>query len=123
MTKYQCDKGHTFLFPQLVRSGSSEHNFIEFKVCPVCPHNNAIIEETVETTINVESVYIYELTTGPQTALDALLAQGYVITNRYAKAYHLEKPKAVESPQEAEDKFTEDAKLYYAKLHPGETPQ
>ena len=39
------------------------------------------------------------------------------------KQYHLEKPKAVESPQEAEDKFTEQARAYYTKLHPGETPQ
>ena len=129
MMKYQCDRGHLFLHiaKQVHFLEAKEINIdedtntkvmdtIEASCCPFC-FSKFISEIEAEPVVgNVESVYIYELTTGPQTALDALLAQGYVITNRYAKAYHLEKPKAVESPQEAEDKFTEQARTYYTKL-------
>ena len=47
----------------------------------------------------VSNVFIYDLTSGAQTDLDALLAQGYRIVSRYAKAYFLEKPQ--EKPAEA----------------------
>ena len=62
-----------------------------FSVCPFCLSKS--FNEYVEPAEDIANVYIYDLTSGPQTALDELLAQGYKIVNRYAKAYHLEKPK------------------------------
>lgn len=66
-------------------------------VCPYCLSPD--IEEYIpapepQPVEEIQNVYIYDLTTGPQTALDQLLAQGYQIVNRYSKQYHLEKPKA-----------------------------
>ena len=64
-----------------------------FKVCPDCGNRNIV--EYTEPASEVANVYIYDLGSGPQTELDGLLAQGYVIQNRYSKQYHLEKPKEV----------------------------
>jgi hypothetical protein len=63
----------------------------ETSVCPICL--NKTYEEIAEVAEDIANVYIYDLTTGPQTALDHLLAEGYKIVNRYSKQYHLEKPK------------------------------
>ena len=114
--KYQCDKNHTFTFPVTVHAGT-ETNFIEYKRCPYCLSENLNISEYIEPIIEEETanVLVIELTTGPQIAIDKALSEGYIIKNRYAKNYVLEKPKA--TPQQAEDKFTEDAKAAYAKLH------
>lgn len=69
---------------------------LEWRVCPYCQSKD-IEEYTPEplpqTVEEIANVYIYDLTTGAQTALDQLLAQGYRIVNRYSKQYHLEKPK------------------------------
>jgi hypothetical protein len=70
---------------------------VEHYVCPFC--KELTFTEFIEPTPapeEVANVYVYELTSGAQTALDALLAQGYVIVNRYSKQYHLEKPKLIE---------------------------
>lgn len=64
---------------------------IDISVCPFCESKE--YSEFVEPAEDVESVHIYDLTTGPQTELNSLLAQGYKIVNRYSKQYHLEKPK------------------------------
>lgn len=64
----------------------------EKHVCPECRTHN--YSEYVESQSNIESVYVHELSTGKQTELDMLLADGYKIVNRYSKQYHLEKPKA-----------------------------
>jgi len=116
MTNFKCDAGHLFHYPAkyIVNQYSQPKgnpnmvaglsitapvitSSIEESVCPEC--KTLKFSEFVEPTATVESVYVYELGTGPQTELNGLLAQGYVIVNRYAKAYHLEKPKAkVEQP-------------------------
>jgi hypothetical protein len=59
--------------------------------CPYCGSLN--IQEAKSTVEDIANVYIYELTTGAQTELDKLLAQGYQIVSRFSKQYHLEKPK------------------------------
>jgi len=69
---------------------------IERSVCPFCDSReySEYIESTE--TKQVENVFIYELTTGPQLGLDKLLAEGYEIVGRSVKLYQLEKckPKA-----------------------------
>ena len=102
--KYQCSnpecnktfihtaKAVNYSFP---KTTGITTDYIETAVCPHCGSKN--YDETTQAPVvqvQVESVYIYDLTSGPQTALDALLAQGYVIVNRYSKQYHLEKPKS-----------------------------
>lgn len=64
---------------------------IEKSVCPFC--QSLEYAEYTEPELQVEAVYVYDLTTGPQTELAGLLAQGYTIKNRYAKQYILEKLK------------------------------
>ena len=71
----------------------------EMHLCPYC--GSLDIEEYVlpsEPVAEVANVYIYDLTSGAQTELDGLLAQGYRIVNRYSKQYHLEKPKEAKQP-------------------------
>ena len=63
-----------------------------WRACPYC-FSKRIVEMAKEEKADVESVYIYELGLGHQTVLNDLLSQGYKIVNRYAKQYHLEKPK------------------------------
>jgi hypothetical protein len=70
---------------------------VEVHVCPYC--NSSDIEEYTpaplpQTVEEIANVFIYDLTTGAQTQLDRLLADGYKIVNRYSKQYHLEKTKA-----------------------------
>ena len=70
----------------------------ETSVCPYC--GNLDFTEYIEPAPiqeAVSNVYVYDLTSGAQTALDALLAQGYKIQQRYAKQYFLEKPKPTEA--------------------------
>jgi hypothetical protein len=158
--KYQCVNGHLFLHvaKQVHFLEAKDINIdedtttkvmdtIEASCCPYC-YSKLISEiEVVEPVANVESVYIYELTSGPQLGLDKLLADGYVIVNRYAKTYSLEKVKVVipkgeiieeiiekvkeskkvEQPDPddnqvfTDDQFTKDAYAFYAKLHPQNT--
>ena len=73
---------------------------VEIYVCPYC--YSIDIAEAAPQPIEapqVEAVYIYDLTTGNQEKLNELLANGFLIVNRYSKQYHLEKPKAPASPQ------------------------
>jgi hypothetical protein len=70
-------------------------------VCPYCSSNE--YTEIKEQTPDIEAVYIYDLTSGPQDALNVLLADGYKIVSRYAKQYFLEKPKV----EPAKDYVTE----------------
>ncbi|MGA3289481.1 MAG: hypothetical protein ABSD42_04490 [Candidatus Bathyarchaeia archaeon] len=111
--KYQCEKCqktfiHTAKETQLLtnvtviskpngkenESRIIQDTTLEFSVCPYCQSKDfteyiepAPVQEVVS------NVYIYDLTSGPQTELDRLLALGYRIVNRYSKQYHLEKPK------------------------------
>jgi hypothetical protein len=122
--KYQCDKGHTFMFPIISHVGT-ETCWVESHQCPYCKEANFNITEYTEPTQDVSNVYIFDLTSGPQTALDDLLAQGYKIVNRYAKAYHLEKckPKPAETFQEVaevtqslSDCNLKEASEFYSKI-------
>jgi hypothetical protein len=126
--KYQCSKGHIFshaakLIENHVRDfqyssmtpqpTSYPDNVLEFAICPIC--QSKTFDEYQEPVANVESVYIYELTSGPQLGLDKLLADGYVIVNRYAKTYSLEKVKVVipkgETIEEIIEKVKESKKV------------
>lgn len=84
-------------YEKLKRGEVATNHKYETMVCPFCFNKEYAEAPTV--TEDIESVYIYDLNSGPQTALDALLAQGYVIVNRYAKTYALERPKAKEASQ------------------------
>ena len=106
MAKYQCDKGHVFLFPATQHMGS-EFTWVESKECPRC--QSEAISEFVEPEADITSVLSCDL-----GAVDGFLKQGYIVKELYAKTATLIKK---ESPQQSEDKFTEDAKTYYAKLH------
>lgn len=69
-----------------------ESSTLETHVCPYCQSID-LTEAPLETVqpVSVEAVYVHDLTSGNQEALNKLLAEGYVIVNRYAKQYHLEK--------------------------------
>ncbi len=115
--KYICDKGHSFNFPAkqtrnhydpwpeieqngLTKYGNFIESFTETHVCPFCSSLN-LSEAPEPAEPQTEAVYVYDLTTGAQTELAGLLAQGYIIKNRYLKQYHLEKPKVeAKSPVE-----------------------
>ena len=114
MTMYQCDKGHTFLHSakmtkaHKINAIDAQHPFpeqsVEYYVCPICitqGRETLTYSEFVESEPQVEAVYVYDLTSGPQTELAGLLAQGYVIKNRYAKQYVLEKCKQIEAKTES----------------------
>jgi hypothetical protein len=108
--KYQCNNPECrkqFMhvathkeFEKVVYNG--ENNLItpaaenEIPCCPYCKSSNydeIVVEVVKPVPEEIESVYIYELTTGKQEELDNKLAEGYKIVGRFAKQYHLEKPK------------------------------
>ena len=97
--RFQCQNQgcqKTFIYPASIQQasqleGQEQLALIETHVCPYC--RSLDFSEFVESAIDTANVYIYDLSSGPQTTLDGLLAQGYRIVSRYAKAYHLEKPK------------------------------
>lgn len=86
---------------------------LETYVCPYCGSRD-IEEYTPEplpqTVEEIGNVYIYDLTSGAQTGLDKLLAEGYKIVNRYSKQYHLERPKA-KTFVKCEDNCTPETRL------------
>ena len=98
-SQFKCDKGHLFIHPAKatelhpadINGKIRADTVMESSVCPYCFSLDLELVEEQEPP--VENVYIYDLTSGPQTQLDGLLAQGYKIKNRYAKQYHLEKCK------------------------------
>jgi hypothetical protein len=110
MQRFLCDKNHKFTYPAKQNSiNEDSYESLEVSVCPFC--QSKTFDEYQEPVANVESVYIYELTSGPQLGLDKLLADGYVIVNRYAKTYSLEKlkvkPKVVQPDPDDNQVFTE----------------
>lgn len=69
-------------------------SFRETMICPYCQSKDFIeYTEPAPVQEEIQNVYVHDLTTGAQTKLDELLAQGYKIQARYAKQYFLEKPK------------------------------
>jgi hypothetical protein len=102
VTTYVCGKNHTFIHPakqtEYTYKDGAVDCHIEYQVCPIC--KSALLREVEEP--QPTEVYIYDLTSGPQTELNGLLAQGYVVKSVYAKQYHLWKPKAAEKDYVAE---------------------
>jgi hypothetical protein len=70
---------------------------VEYTVCPYCRSLDIQTKEETVPQETVAKVYVYELTTGAQTELDKLLAEGFRIVNRYSKQYHLEKLKETQN--------------------------
>jgi hypothetical protein len=64
-------------------------------VCPQCLSHN--YDELTENQPEIANVYVYDLSSGPQSKLDELLSQGYKIAARYSKQYILEKPKETQA--------------------------
>jgi hypothetical protein len=109
MQRFLCDKNHKFTYPAKQTSiNEDSYESLEVSVCPFC--QSKTFDEYQEPVANVESVYIYELTSGPQLGLDKLLADGYVIVNRYAKTYSLEKLKVVIPKGETIEEIIEKVK-------------
>ena len=76
------------------KTETHEPIIIEKSVCPFCYEPDIAVQEEPLQQEKIGNVYVYELTTGPQTELDKLLADGYVPMNRTSKQYVLEKPAA-----------------------------
>lgn len=122
--QYQCAMCKAvFLHPAklVITNPTTDKNVIDVFEVSTCPHCKSIeYTEAPPAESQVESVYIYELTTGSQTELNGLLAQGYVIVNRYAKVYHLEKDVSkgsFKNPDPDDNKvFMEQAEAAYKKL-------
>jgi hypothetical protein len=120
MAKYQCLKNskHVFIHPAKtttpVESEEGGHlsvgsSFVETYVCPFC--KSLEFTEYIEPEVGVESVSIYEMkNTGIQTELNKLLAEGYIIKERYAGKYFLEKPKLLKEPDYIQQAQAEAAK-------------
>ena len=89
---------------------------VETFVCPFCRSND--FSEYVDLEADIVSVKSVDL-----NEVDTYLKDGYVVEAMFAKTATIKKLAVKETPQQAEDKFTEDAKIYYSKLHPGETTQ
>lgn len=114
----QCKR--TFLYTAKLTTMPNDQDMLEQQVCPYCnsvdfQEEPVIIQQIVQP--QVESVYIYDLSTGKQEALDKLLSEGYMIVNRFSKQYHLEKPKS-EKKAEVEVPAPEmaAAEAAYAKI-------
>ena len=96
MTKYKCDKEHIFSELGKLNWSINDTQNAEISCCPKCLLDSKInleYEAIPESLGAVSNVFIYDLTSGAQTELDKMLAEGYVIVNRYSKQYHIEKPK------------------------------
>lgn len=116
MTNYRCEKcNQTFQHPAKRLEYDNEkdimvmHPHTEYQVCPYCLSKN--YSETVEA--QPEKVYVYDLTSGPQTELNKLLAEGYIVVARYSKQYHLEKLKQQNTANGPHQKEAEEV---YRKL-------
>jgi hypothetical protein len=119
--KYQCLNNEckkTFVHTaKQIRSGLAVgETTLESYVCPFCQskeYTEFIEPVTVTPPKQVSNVFIYELTTtGAQPNLDAMLADGYEIVNRFSKQYHLEKPKLADNKVEAFRKWLNDDGMY-----------
>jgi len=127
MTTYQCEKGHLFVHPTKIRTYlkasdnpkimvagnlivADQTDFREETICPEC--HTLKYKEYVEPQPEIEAVYVHDLVSGDQTALTEMLAKGWVIVARYAKQYHLEKPKVAV----AEAPLPKEAVEAYQKL-------
>jgi hypothetical protein len=108
MTDFVCDQGHRFHYSAKFTEhsyGEIAGDFLETQVCPFC--QSKVFSEVQEA--DVANVLVVELTTGPQIAIDKALADGYLVVNRYAGKYVLEKPKA-EKEKDYIEEATEAAK-------------
>jgi hypothetical protein len=66
----------------------------ETQVCPFCLWKEfVVVEEPQPTAEEIAHVYVADLHSGENSEIDALLAKGWKIVARYAKAYVLELPK------------------------------
>ncbi len=95
-----CDKTFLYAAKKSIAATTDQTCTVETYVCPYCESLN-LAEQEPEAPVQEQptNVYVYELTTGAQTELDKLLAQGYQIVSRFSKQYHLEKPKTKEAAQ------------------------
>jgi len=90
--KYQCRKcEQEFIHPAIIVDDQlkDSNRTVETHVCPYCLSLN--YDEVQAVPEQVEAVYVHDLQSGENTALNDKLAEGYKITSRYAKQYVLEK--------------------------------
>lgn len=86
-----CNKQFLHAAKQILSGMTITEPVLEVYVCPFCQSKD--FDELTENQTEIGNVYVYDLTSGPQTKLDELLAQGYKVAARYSKQYILEKPK------------------------------
>jgi hypothetical protein len=111
--KYQCERGHIFIFPTTQHSGS-ELCWVELKSCPEC--NSWKISEYVEPQAEITSVKSVDL-----NEVDTYLKDGYIVEAMFAKTATVIKKEApkvtVQNPDPDDNQtFQEQAKDAYSKI-------
>jgi hypothetical protein len=119
--RFICESGHKFTYPAkltIYRVGKvsfdHENDSLETSVCPIC--KTVTFEEYVEPIRKA----IDQKDLDPSEPIKPYLDAGWEITAQYVKATRI--VLYAPTPQQSEDKFTEGAKMYYAKLHPEAQP-
>jgi hypothetical protein len=111
--KYQCDKGHVFLFPVVNHIGT-EVSWLEFKECPFCNElSNRNLSEYVEVPEELSDVISV-----PYEGVAVKLAEGYKVVEIYAKTITMKLPKPKSKNPDPDDNtvFMEQAASAYKTL-------
>jgi hypothetical protein len=114
MSKYICDKGHIFIHPAKITTGINQPQIVDLVETYHCPVPNCHTLVFSEYTEPVRKA-IDQKDLDPSEPIKPYLDAGWEITAQYVKATRI--VLYAPTPQQAEDKFTEDAKIYYKKLH------
>jgi predicted RNA-binding Zn-ribbon protein involved in translation (DUF1610 family) len=122
VTKFKClNCGIDFIHPAIktigigdsktaiIGSMAIQGDTLTTHVCPNC--QDWKLEEYVEVPEELSDVISV-----PYEGVAVKLAEGYKVVEIYAKTITMKLPKP--KPQQSEDKFTIDAKMYYSMLHP-----
>jgi hypothetical protein len=107
--KYQCNKGHVFLFPLTVHTGCDlkiniGESWTEYKVCPYCLSENTHIEEYIEPEADISS-----LKKVPHDEVDGMIVKGYKVKEIYAQYVIMVKREVKKEQSDPDDNqaFTE----------------
>jgi hypothetical protein len=139
MAKYQCNGGHIFTHPakEILVVDTTVSSVKELSVfpsktletytCPIC--RTHVFDEYLVPEADITSVLSCDL-----GAVDGFLKQGYIVKELYAKTATLikrevkkEQPdpddnQAITESNDVTDPFVQQARAYYAKMHPEGQP-
>lgn len=102
MVDYCCNNGHPFQHPAKKTVNTYNHATIgnsvlteslEFYVCPFCGIKEFGVEEPEAT---IEDMYVADLVSGENPEITKRLKDGWVVSGKFAKQWHLEKPKVTQ---------------------------